>query len=129
MMDGAQIVRVIVAIAASTYMFAWLTHSVIDDFIELKAYINQKVEYLIKPKRGIMLFAVSFIMPSIPVAMVNSGLIWNYFFLFVVAWAILSDMLASRRTGTLLHYSILAWSYGISFLAGLLTMGYCLIFG
>ncbi|EGO2129027.1 hypothetical protein ITP31_003850 [Salmonella enterica] len=127
-MDGSQVVRVIVALAASTFMFAWLLVKIIERHTELKVYIEQKAEYLLAPKRDMPMLAVSFIMPSIPVAMVNNGVVWSGFFLAVTLWAILSDMLASKREGDLSHYKILAWSYSVSFSVGVLTMAYCLIF-
>lgn len=127
-MDGSQVVRVIVALAASTFMFAWLLVKIIERRTELKVYIEQKAEYLLAPKRDMPMLAVSFIMPSIPVAMVNNGVVWSGFFLAVTLWAILSDMFASKREGDLSHYKILAWSYSVSFSVGILTMAYCLIF-
>lgn len=127
-MDGSQVVRVIVALAASTFMFAWLLVKIIERHTELKVYIEQKAEYLLAPKRDMSMLAVSFIMPSIPVAMVNNGVVWSGFFLAVTLWAILSDMFASKREGDLSHYKILAWSYSVSFSVGVLTMAYCLIF-
>lgn len=127
-MDGSQVVRVIVALAASTFMFAWLLVKIIERQAELKVYIEQKAEHLLAPKRDMPMLAISFIMPSVPVAMVNDGIVWSGFFLAVTLWAILSDMFASKREGQLSHYTILAWSYTISFSAGILTMAYCLIF-
>ena len=127
-MDGSQVVRVIVALAASTFMFAWLLVKIIERQAELKVYIEQKAEYLLGPKRDMPMLAVSFIMPSIPVAMVNNGIVWSGFFLAVTLWAILSDMFATKREGDLSHYKILAWSYSVSFSVGILTMAYCLIF-
>ncbi|QFP93223.1 hypothetical protein [Serratia phage PCH45] len=127
-MDGSQVVRVIVALAASTFMFAWLLVKIIERHTELKVYIEQKAEYLLAPKRDMPMLAVSFIMPSIPVAMVNNGIVWSGFFLAVTLWAILSDMFATKREGDLSHYKILAWSYSVSFSVGILTMAYCLIF-